>query len=453
MTEKPHEAHGSADAHGHAGDHGHGEAHGSPFIQHHYDDAQHQFDSGKLGIWLFLAQEVLFFSALFVAYILYRYHHPEIYSYAHKYLDVKYGAINTAVLIFSSLTAAWAVRCAQLNQRRGLILCIALTIGCACAFLGIKYIEYSHKVHEHILFGRYFDPCVSSGGRELLTRNNNCAGTKSTVVWDYGTGAPTAGCFTDIDQDPRREGVQADCTVKEYALTETPKRVREPKKDAAGKPVVGADGQPVTEEVEKIDATETFKRDLTQRCPEEPLPGHAETGSQVEGEGEHPGATPGKFPCWRPAYQPAVCKKGVGILVEYGDHDEREHIRIKAECKPPPKPADAGDLLADKPQPLELGVPLIQPRHQLTVHEQHELEAAGPPPEHTNMFFTIYFAMTGLHGIHVLFGVGVFTWLLIRSIKGHFTPDYFGPIDYAALYWHIVDLIWIFLFPLLYLIH
>src|ERR1044071_856337 len=138
MSEHLHEPHtgeqGRADEHGHAGEHG--AHHGSPFIQHHYDEAQHQFDSGKVGIWLVLAQEVLFFSALFVAYILYRHHHPEIYSYAHKYLDVKYGAINTAVLIFSSLTAAWAVRCAQLAQRRGLILCIALTIGCACAFLG-----------------------------------------------------------------------------------------------------------------------------------------------------------------------------------------------------------------------------------------------------------------------------------------------------------------------------
>src|SRR5512141_2803491 len=105
-----HEAHGGGDDHGHGGhdahgghdDHAHG--HHPRFIQHHYDDAQHQFDSGKLGIWLFLAQEVLFFSALFVAYILYRVHHPEIYSYAHKWLDVKMGAINTAVLIFSSLT-------------------------------------------------------------------------------------------------------------------------------------------------------------------------------------------------------------------------------------------------------------------------------------------------------------------------------------------------------------
>src|SRR5580765_1284201 len=113
------------DAHG--DDHGHGH-HGSPFVQHHYDDAQHQFDSGKLGIWLFLAQEVLFFSALFVAYVLYRVHHGELYSYAHKYLDVKYGAINTGILIFSSLTAAWAVRAAQLNQTKRLIVCIVVTL-------------------------------------------------------------------------------------------------------------------------------------------------------------------------------------------------------------------------------------------------------------------------------------------------------------------------------------
>ena len=72
-------------AHEHHEGHGHG---GSPWIQHHYDDAQHQFDAGKLGIWFFLAQEVLFFSALFVAYILYRHHHPEIFAYAHGYLDV-----------------------------------------------------------------------------------------------------------------------------------------------------------------------------------------------------------------------------------------------------------------------------------------------------------------------------------------------------------------------------
>ncbi|HEY0193235.1 MAG TPA: cytochrome c oxidase subunit 3 [Kofleriaceae bacterium] len=422
MTDHPHEPHAA-----HGDDHGHG----SPFIAHHFDDAKHQFDAGKLGIWLFLAQEVLFFSALFVAYILYRHHHPEIYSYAHKYLDVKYGAINTGVLIFSSLTAAWAVRCAQLNQRRGLILCLAATIVCACGFLGIKYIEYSHKVHEHILFGRYFDPCVSSGGTELLTKNNLCAGTKSTVTWDYGAGTPGAGsCLKDIDQDPHKEGVQADCVVKEYALS-------------------GAKEKP----------TETFKREIKDQCDEE-SPLHElnaqeagkKGGEETQAKGGAKAHAAGKKPCWRPAFQPAVCKKDVGILVEYGDQEEREELRIKAECKPSPKPADAGDLMADQEQNLTLGKPAIAPRHELTVHEQHELEAAGPPPEHTNMFFSIYFAMTGLHGVHVIFGIGVFTWLLIRAIKGQFSPDYFGPVDFAALYWHIVDLIWIFLFPLLYLI-
>jgi cytochrome c oxidase subunit III len=419
MTEQPHAPH--HDDHGHAdhgGDHGHG--HGSPFIQHHYDDAQHQFDSGKLGIWLFLAQEVLFFSALFVAYILYRFHHPEIYAYAHKYLDVKFGAINTAVLIFSSLTAAWAVRAAQLGQRKLLIGCIAVTIACACGFLVIKYIEYSHKVHEHILFGRYFDPCVSSGGNELLTKNNECAGAKSTVVWDKATGTATAGCLNDIDQDPVKSGVQADCAVKEHDLVEATK-----------------DGKPAL--------AEKFKRDITARCEE------SHGGHGAEGDGH--AASKQAYPCWRPAHQPAVCKKGVGILVEYGDHTEREHIRITAECKASPKPADPGDLFADRHRPLELGKPAIEPRRQLTPHEAKELVYMGPPPEHTSMFFTIYFAMTGLHGIHVLFGIGVFTWLLIRAIKGQFTADYFGPVDYAALYWHIVDLIWIFLFPLLYLIH
>ena len=169
-------------------DHGHGHGHGSPYIQHHYDDAQHQFDSGKLGIWFFLVQAILFFSALFVASILYRHHHPEIYAYAHHYLDVKWGAINTAVLIVSSLSAAWAVRCAQLAQRRGLIACLVITIVCALGFLGIKTIEYSHKIHEHILWGKYFDPCVASAGNHLLNKGNNCPGVKTSVVWDAKAG-------------------------------------------------------------------------------------------------------------------------------------------------------------------------------------------------------------------------------------------------------------------------
>ena len=423
-----HEAHGAEHDVGH---------HGSPFVQHHYDDAQHQFDSGKLGIWLFLAQEVLFFSALFVAYVLYRVHHGEIYSYAHKWLQVKFGAINTAVLIFSSLTAAWAVRCAQRNEKRGLIACIALTLACAWTFLGIKYVEYTHKVHEHILFGGYFDPCVSPGGAELLTKNNECPGSKSTIEYDYGSEKAKTGCFeqSKIDMKPAEPGVQADCEVSEIT--------REKKAGA-----------------KDVEWVEKSRRAITARCPD---PHVVEPGEPEEHE---------QFPCWRPAYQPAVCpdltdadarshgtatRPQVGILVEYGDSAERgDEIAIEAKCKAPPAVvAPSIDVLASESgeKNLKVGQKAIQPVHVASTHEEHELESIGPPPEHTGMFFTIYFAMTGLHGIHVLVGVIVFVWLLIRAMKGHFTADYFGPVDYAALYWHIVDLIWIFLFPLLYLIH
>lgn len=68
------------------------------------------------------------------------------------------------------------------------------------------------------------------------------------------------------------------------------------------------------------------------------------------------------------------------------------------------------------------------------------------------LFFSLYFMMTGLHGIHVLGGMAVISWLLIRSNKGHFNSEYYTPVELGGIYWHLVDLIWIYLFPLLYLI-
>lgn len=68
------------------------------------------------------------------------------------------------------------------------------------------------------------------------------------------------------------------------------------------------------------------------------------------------------------------------------------------------------------------------------------------------VFFSIYYCMTGVHAIHILGGMAVLAWLLVRATKDHFNEEYFGPVDYVGLYWHLVDLIWIYLFPLLYLI-
>ena len=83
------------------------------FLAHHFETPKQQFESGKLGMWLFLATEVLLFGGLFCAYAVWRGNHPEMFKYGSQFLDTKMGAINTAVLILSSLTMAWGVTAAQ----------------------------------------------------------------------------------------------------------------------------------------------------------------------------------------------------------------------------------------------------------------------------------------------------------------------------------------------------
>lgn len=80
---------------------------------------------------------------------------------------------------------------------------------------------------------------------------------------------------------------------------------------------------------------------------------------------------------------------------------------------------------------------------------------SGPEAEigkNLGMYFGFYFCMTGLHGTHVLIGMGLIAWVMIRNMRGEFGPDYFTPVEGVGIFWHIVDLIWIFLFPLLYLV-
>ncbi len=190
-----------------------------PFIQHHFDDGAHQFESGKLGIWLFLGQEILFFSALFVAYIIYRHNHPEVFAYAHLYLDVNMGALNTAVLILSSLSAAWAVRAAQLGQQRLLIALLSVTLLCAFGFLIVKYFEYSHKVHVGTVFGKRFIPHETPDGKHIpqpdktpgKTADGKPAPAEPTTVTGgpkaqqpagAKTGAPAPGTQPVVPDDP-----------------------------------------------------------------------------------------------------------------------------------------------------------------------------------------------------------------------------------------------------------
>jgi cytochrome c oxidase subunit 3 len=71
---------------------------------------------------------------------------------------------------------------------------------------------------------------------------------------------------------------------------------------------------------------------------------------------------------------------------------------------------------------------------------------------HAQIFFSLYFAMTGLHALHMIIGFGIMTWMLIWTWRGTITAEYYSPIEISGLYWHFVDIVWIFLFPLLYLL-
>ena len=216
------------------------------FLAHHFESHDQQLDATKLGMWLFLASEILFFGGLFVAYGILRHLHPDAFRDASSLLDVNLGTLNTVILLLSSLTMALAVRAAQLRSTKSLIINLVLTLVCASAFLVVKAVEYHHKIEDGYLWASRFEPL---------------------------------------------------------------------------------------------------------------------------------------------------------------HHDDEA-------------PKDESSMMDRKAT-----------------------------------FFSVYYAMTGLHGLHIVAGMGAIGWLLVRSFQGDFSAGYFGPVEAVGLYWHLVDLVWIFLFPLLYLVN
>ncbi len=320
---------------------GHGSGHhdhaSMPWLKHHFDTPAQQFESSKLGMWLFLATEVLFFGGLFVWYAVLRSLHPEVFTYAAGYLDTVLGGINTCVLILSSLTMALAVRFAQTDNRRGLIICLVLTFAGAVGFLVIKKIEYEHKWHEHLLWGsRFYEVPPGHHGDEHAAHGAAVADAA------HASAAPTPPAV--------------DAAVPAAPL-------------GAAAAVAAATGDSATPPVEAT---------VIKRAPGGPS----------------------------------------GVVA--GVTDE--------------------------------GAPVESHSHGPVMRTGAHLEDPALPPN-THLFFGVYFAMTGLHAIHVIVGMIVIGWLIVGSIRGQFSSQYYTPVDLVGLYWHIVDLIWIFLFPLFYIIH
>ncbi len=101
-----------------------------------------------------------------------------------------------------------------------------------------------------------------------------------------------------------------------------------------------------------------------------------------------------------------------------------------------------------------LGIKFVEYSQKFAHHEvpgPHYVVPEGLPRQ-SEMFFTLYFCMTGLHAAHMIIGVGLLSWLIARARRGDFSVRYSTPVDLVGLYWHFVDIVWIFLFPLLYLL-
>ncbi len=357
VVETEHQAH---DDH-----HDHGE-----FIAHHFDSAEQQFDSGKLGIWLFLVTEVLFFSGLFVAYTLYRVLHPEIFDQAHVFLDKYLGFANTLVLLFSSLTMALAVRYAQLGKNRHVVWYVLGTMVCAAAFLGVKAIEYTHKWDQGILVRSAFD--YHAGHHEAPAGTlAHSLGVSEYLIW--------------------------------FSLI----------------PAILVVGFAIFAAIAKL--TDKPNASFFSAC------------MAITVGGYFIGAVAGHF------YM-EVTDGGIGgrsaeaaslMAYENETHSDHEHTT---------KPADHHDESA------------VDQQHAESEIAPYKGPQSNEFDQDVGIFFSIYYCMTGLHGIHIVAGIGFLAWILWRSIIGHWRSDYFGPVDYVGLYWHLVDLIWIYLFPLLYLI-
>ena len=204
-------------------------------VAHQFDTAEQQYEASQLGMWIFLANEIMFFGGLLAAYLVSFVLYPESFEDASNHLSLPLGTFNTIVLLGSSLTMALAVHAAQIGERKQQVRQLTWTLILGSIFLVVKGYEYAHKFHEGLIPG------------------------------------------------------------------------------------------------------------------------------------------------------PSFAFKGPGA----GEHE---------------------------------------------------------------LFVSFYFALTGLHAAHMVIGIGILVWLILRARRGHFGPSYFTPVECSGLYWHFVDLVWIFLFPLLYLL-
>jgi cytochrome c oxidase subunit 3 len=136
-------------------------------VQHHFESADQQKDASTIGMWVFLVTEVMFFGGLFLAYFVYRQAYPAAFASASNNTNLLIGAVNTTVLICSSLTMAFAVRSAAMGKKNLIVLFLILTLLLGGTFLGVKAYEYHDKWVRHEVPGHNFD-CRDEAGKACI---------------------------------------------------------------------------------------------------------------------------------------------------------------------------------------------------------------------------------------------------------------------------------------------
>ncbi|WP_420456493.1 cytochrome c oxidase subunit 3 [Rubrivirga sp.] len=377
--------------HDHGGDgHGHHEApmlvghdgqlHPSR-LQHFFVSSEQQFEASKLGMWLFLATEILLFGGMFVAYGIFRVLYPELYEQASLQLDTVLGATNTLVLLLSSLTMAWAIRGAQMDNRKVLIGNLIATMVLAAGFLVVKYFEYGHKFELGIWPGVNFE--LDEGTQRVGDLTGAVAGTPLFVApSEAADGAEVTGETSDAEVVEAESGALA----------------------TADAPLSGTD-----QAAPPGDAT---------AVPDSP----AATG---EGPEDGEGAATGEAA--------AVGADGEGAALDEAVLSE------------------AGRAAAVHDEAGELVSAGLETEHG-DDHGEHGREGEIFSNRRAGIFFAIYYVMTGIHAIHIIIGIIAIGFLVFFANRGDYSSVWYTPVENVGLYWHIVDIIWIFVFPLMYLI-
>jgi cytochrome c oxidase subunit III len=416
---------------------------------------------GKLAMWLFLVTEIMFFTGLIGVYLILRNGQPnprsEPWPTPHDVHLIEWvGAFNTFVLICSSLTVVLAHFALGKGDVRRATLYVLITLALGAVFLVVKAFEYTSKFNHEILPSRVFEKLDGPTGpkyvrhvqaqlQHIVDDPVKAVGLSSEALKDWEA-FKTAADKEQKDAEAKKKDIddklQADADAGRKAIAERLAKVEQEKKgDKAALDKARADAAKETKALEaKLKTRESEavkqKQDLD-----------AELVNAVK---SLEGGTVGK----RKELAGVVASWGLLQRIRSPDAPSPEQVNLEVaggeyvNTKPILRSGLVTDWKKDSLSPEQLKTKGLLK----TFEEQHQDAHLSYAIPFGNMWASCYFAMTGFHALHVFGGLVIFVIILLMAARGRFGVRHEGMLELTGLYWHFVDIVWIFLFPLLYLV-